>query len=77
MAEQIFDSTDEKYLAWMKLHRTGFVLNTTRNESTYAVLHKSGCHHISTYTKQYAVNAFTGENYIKICSDTPADLGKR
>ncbi|MBA9896741.1 HNH endonuclease [Burkholderia cepacia] len=74
MAEQIFDSTDEKYLAWMKLHRTGFVLNTTRNESTYAVLHKSGCHHISTYTKQYAVNAFTGENYIKICSDTPADL---
>lgn len=20
MAEQIFDSTDEKYLAWMKLH---------------------------------------------------------
>lgn len=74
MAEQIFDSTDDKYLDWMKFHREGFVLNTTRHESSYAMLHKSGCHHISTYTKQYAANAFTSENYIKICSDTAADL---
>ncbi|VWC91801.1 HNH endonuclease [Burkholderia lata] len=74
MTEQIFDSTDEKYLDWMRLHREGYVLNTTRHESSYAILHKSECHHISIYAKQYAANAFTGENYIKICSDTAADL---
>ncbi|AIO32321.1 HNH endonuclease family protein [Burkholderia cenocepacia] len=74
MAEKIFDSTDDKYLAWMRLHPEGFVLNTNRQESNYAVLHKSGCHHISTYAQQYADNAFTGENYIKVCSDTVADL---
>ncbi|KUE86588.1 hypothetical protein ASL20_22805 [Cupriavidus necator] len=74
MNERIFKTTDDEYLGWMSQHPEGYVLNTTRYESSYAVLHASGCHHISTYTRKYAKDAFTGENYIKVCSDRAIDV---
>ncbi|GCB02618.1 hypothetical protein PSUB009319_02490 [Ralstonia sp. SET104] len=57
----------------MKQHPEGYVLNTTRSDSQYAMLHASGCHHISTYASNYADNAFTGDKYIKVCSDNSSD----
>lgn len=73
MRAAIFDNGDRTgdaaYLRWLSDHPTGFVLKTwRRNDPTYVVLHKSGCHSISRPTAQMGSNPFTGRSYIKICA---------
>lgn len=74
MNESVFETTDDEYHEWMSQHPEGYVLNTKRQNDPYAVLHVSGCHHISIYTRKHGKNAFTGGDYIKICSDSANSL---
>jgi hypothetical protein len=74
MSERVFETTDDEYHGWMSQHPEGYVLNTKRQNDPYAVLHVSGCHHISTYTRKHGKNAFTGGDYIKVCSDSANNL---
>ena len=72
---KIFDSGDAPFLKWMQGNPGGFVLNTEQSpNSRYAMLHRSLCFHISSYTKKYSPNAFTERGYIKICSSNPSVL---
>ena len=74
-APQVFDSGDEPFLAWMRNHPDGFVLNTTPSEDTsYLVFHKSQCRHIAGDTSAQLPGAFTEREYIKVCSHDAADL---
>lgn len=74
MQFNVFQTIDEQYLAWMHQHPEGFVLNTTRHNSGYAMLHRSGCHHIAVHNSNYADDAFTGHQYIKVCADYASTL---
>lgn len=66
---EIFRDDEQGYLNWIATHRDGFVLNSRSNPSpAYLVLHKATCGHISGHTVNYAPNAFTGKDYIKVCS---------
>lgn len=74
MSATTFDVTDGPYFDWVHKHADSFVVNTTRYRSRYAVLHAADCYHITQPGKRHTPNAFTGEKYIKICSDHLLDL---
>jgi len=72
---EIFDSGDAPFLKWMQGNPDGFVINTEQSpNSSYAMLHRSSCFHISGYTKNYSRDAFTEHGYIKICSNESSVL---
>jgi hypothetical protein len=72
---EIFDSGDAPFFKWMQGNPNGFVINTAQSpNSSYAMLHRSLCSHISSYTKRYSTDAFTEHGYIKICSNEPSVL---
>jgi len=63
------DGDDTDYFIWMGEHPAGFVLNTERRSATReAILHQSNCGHIRPGPTM-APGAFTGRDYIKVCSD--------
>jgi len=75
MSVQVFDKEDGPYLRWMDAHPTGFVLNIERRPgSKIMVLHKSKCGHIASYASGYKENPFTGQDTIKVCSETIDEL---
>ncbi len=75
MAIEIFRDREDEYLKWIAIHPNSFVLTTSRSISIhYMSLHTSNCHHISSHNRKMANNAFTGQKFIKICSDNVADL---
>lgn len=69
-----FDNNDNEYLAWMRKHPEGYVVNTRRNmNSGYFLLHKSNCNHITTTSGQKQ-GAYTQRTYIKLCSENLFEL---
>jgi len=62
-------------MQWLKANTTGYVLTTVRSISPeYMSLHRATCRMIGHYMSNMAENAFTGRNYIKICSLYPSEL---
>jgi hypothetical protein len=71
----VFDSGDRPFLDWMEKHPSGFVVNTTGStNTTYLLIHRSKCYHISGYTSRWGEGAFTKNGYIKICSTSVSSL---
>lgn len=72
---EVFDERDEPFLDWMETHPDGLVLNTKRShQSTYAVFHRAGCSHIQSIADSWQDNAFTGRDFIKVCSQESEPL---
>lgn len=70
-----FDQDEDGYQRWLKANPDGYVITTVRNVApTFFSLHRASCRKISQYTKNMASNAFTGNQYIKICSHTTNSL---
>jgi hypothetical protein len=62
---QIFIDDDDGYLRWLAEHPAGYVVNSYRRPcSTYLVLHRASCPHISTAAR----TNWTTTGYIKICA---------
>ena len=75
MSTVTFSSGDAPFIAWMQKNPDGFVLNTTPSEATsYLKFHRANCHHISGYTTAQSAGAFTTRGYIKVCSNSAAEL---
>jgi 5-methylcytosine-specific restriction protein A len=75
MAAETFDSNDKAYLAWIRDHPNGFVINTPRNRSTdYMLLHRATCYSIARYHPRANVGGFTERDYVKICADDVRSL---
>jgi hypothetical protein len=75
-AVQEFINDEKGYLAWLKAHPEGLVLNAARSTTTpsYLVLHRATCPEITTYTKSLRPGGFTAGHYIKICGPDVASL---
>jgi 5-methylcytosine-specific restriction protein A len=72
---EVFDNRDKPYLAWLKSHPSGFVLNRRRGKSDgYLVLHRATCAKIQDYNEMARPGGFTTRGYIKICADTVEEL---
>lgn len=70
MNVQYFIDNDQAYLQWMEANPAGFVLNTGRTEaSTYTMLHRSGCMHITEYE-----GLRNTESRAKVCSNDAYEL---
>ncbi len=68
-----FVDREASYLAWVLGHPDGFVLNTERKpKATYMVLHTAKCRTVNRPDE--GKDAFTGGDYIKVCSDVPGAL---
>lgn len=66
---EIFRDNEKGYFDWIRRSPNGFVLNARRQPSpNYLVLHIATCRHISGHASNQASNAFTGRDYIKVCS---------
>ena len=77
MTYVIFENKEKQYQDWLRSNPDGYVLNTTKNISVeYMPLHCSACLKISKYMINMAKDAFTGQQYIKICSTNPEELFK-
>jgi hypothetical protein len=75
MAAAEFVNDDTGYMEWLKSNPSGFVINTSIAKAPgYMVLHRGCCPHISGYAANFAKDAFTSKQYIKICSDQIDDL---
>lgn len=75
MALFLFQNKEQEYMQWLQGNPSGFVLTTLRSIlPTYMSLHRSDCKTISKYMSNMAKDAFTGRNYIKVCSNYPLEL---
>jgi len=75
MTPTVFDNDDIPYLRWMADNPNGYVLNARSDAgSRYLKFHRSGCRHITTYTRSHAEGAFTAHDYLKVCSNEASDL---
>jgi 5-methylcytosine-specific restriction enzyme A len=75
MTPAVFDNDDMPYLRWMADNPNGYVLNARSDTgSRYLKFHRSGCRHITTYTRSHAEGAFTAHDYLKVCSNEPSTL---
>lgn len=75
MTEIVFKDNDTEYLKWIQTNPNGYVLNSYLNfSSKYLPLHRANCHTITVATVGTTENAFTGGQYIKICSNNRLDL---
>ncbi len=79
MSLELFDGVpnarDAEYLSWMAMHPDGFVGNFARGkDSSYFLLHRAGCHHISKYSRSNRKDSFTTGPYLKACSISIDDL---
>jgi hypothetical protein len=67
----VFIGEDEAYLHWLDNNQSGFVVNTYRRpSSSYLVLHRATCPHVSTAAR----TNWTTKQYIKICSGSLRQL---
>jgi len=67
---EIFSKKEKQYQEWLSKNSNGFVLTTTSSiNPNYMSLHNSSCHQIRNYHTNHASDAFTGQKYIKICSN--------
>lgn len=72
---EVFEDRDGPYLAWLREHPNGFVLNRQRGKSdSYLVLHRAGCRKIQDYNSMARPGGFTARGYIKVCAGTVAEL---
>jgi 5-methylcytosine-specific restriction enzyme A len=70
----VFNKGDKEYFKWMIDNPNGFILNTTTGKgSSYLVLHKSNCIHI---TKDVSPDdkGYTMRTYIKVASNDANDI---
>lgn len=75
MPISIFNSDDTPFLKWMANNPDGFVVNAGKNtRSPLCFIHRSGCSHITSYTRRQKPGAFTQRTYIKICSNNLLEL---
>ena len=62
-----FEDADRSYLAWLKQHPSGYVLNVLRTHaSSGAMLHRSECFTIRNEAFRRA--GWTTGFYVKVCS---------
>lgn len=72
---QDFDNDAGLYLAWLREHPDGYMLNRRRGKSdNYLVLHRAGCQRVQDYNAMARPGGFTARGYIKVCSDSLAEL---
>lgn len=69
-----FDDDDKHYLSFLQaeVHLQGFILNTTRKKSSYAVLHKASCHTIQGVPT--AGQRWTTGDYCKVWAESLDEL---
>lgn len=66
---EIYRNNEDGYFEWIAANPEGFVLNARQSPGpSYLVIHSASCGHISGHASKYAQNAFTGRDYIKVCS---------
>jgi len=71
---QVFNKGDKEYFDWMNKNPDGYILNTTKGKDTsYFVLHKSNCTHITKY-EGFDDKAFTMRAYIKLGSNDANEI---
>src|SRR3954454_17862055 len=75
----VFDNSDgasdAPYHRWCKVHANGFVINTRRPfNANLAMLHRAVCRTIHYAIVAIQPNSFTGQAYMKVCSDDIGDL---
>jgi len=72
--KQVFNKGDKEYFDWMDNNPDGYILNTTKGKDTsYFVLHKSNCTHITKYDS-LDDKAYTMRSYIKIASNDANEI---
>ncbi len=59
---------DSAYLAWLAANPDGYVINAEPGGRGYVLLHCAVCTHMSKWPP------FIGPTYIKVCSDSAAEL---
>lgn len=65
----VFEPRDDAaYLAWLAAYPDGYVINAAPSGRGYVLLHCATCSHIRTRAP------FIGPAYIKVCSDSAAEL---
>lgn len=75
MSALVFNLGDKPFLKWMADNHNGYVINTVSRPSDWFLkVHRSNCHHISTYSKGQKDGAFTLNDYMKICSIDVTEL---
>lgn len=71
----VFEDDDAAYQAWLSSNPHGYVINTPKSRpASNMVIHRSRCWSISQYTAMCREGGFTERDYIKICSESVADL---
>jgi hypothetical protein len=69
---QHFLDDDAGYLAWLRDHPTGFVINAARTpRPDYLVMHRAECRHINGRT---GVEHWTDSQYRKVCAESVGEL---
>jgi hypothetical protein len=69
----LFDHDDDHYLAWLRSHPNGFLLNVQRTHNRYGLmLHRTSCHTIQS--DGYRKGGWTTGDYVKVCSDGREEL---
>lgn len=73
----MFESDDQKYLAWINAHPEGFVL-TSNNRLTprHTVIHSAFCNKIKVLTGNAKPGGFTESDYIKVYAESVGELEK-
>jgi len=75
MAVKEFRDNESGYQKWLTDNPQGYVLTTISEISPdYMSLHRSTCRMISHYMKNMAKDAFTGRDYMKVCSQSTSEL---
>lgn len=72
MSVREFRDDDDGYLAWLALHRDGYVLNIARNHNAVdARVHHAGCPWIDGQKRR---DGALTEQYIKVCAENLTEL---
>ncbi len=61
-------SNDQDYTAWRDANPSGYVINAEPGWGGYVLLHRATCTHMRSHPP------FVTASYIKVCSDSAAEL---
>ncbi|MCC7366026.1 MAG: hypothetical protein IT303_16800 [Dehalococcoidia bacterium] len=68
-----FQNDEERYLAWLRDHPRGFVLNTNKSHTPATMrIHRASCQYING---EFGSN-FTTNDYYKVCADDTDELDR-
>jgi 5-methylcytosine-specific restriction protein A len=70
-----FENREPEYHRWLADNPHGFVVTTYKVfRPNYIRLHAARCHLIRKYMRHMASDAFTGQQFKKVCSESAGEL---